>query len=149
VITEVGYAAQRLLGVRSMFARSLAVLVLGAVASFALPASADAAGSCDAMLIDLQDSQSALAALEQAIDKGEADRAALRGRARAIASAIAEAHAAGRDASDLQAEHDAIVSDLSDLEANASIVATQLDALRTEVESAERAYITCVDASLS
>ena len=136
----------------TMLARSLALLVFGAVASFAVPAlagSSSPSGTCDSMLIDLEDAQSTLSTLEDAVQKGQADRAALRLRASAIASAIEKAHAAGRDVSELQAQHEAVLADLAALEETAAIVASQLEALRGEVEASERAYITCVDASLS
>lgn len=112
-------------------------------------ASTTEAARCDTMLVDLAEKQSVLEELQAAIVRGQAERDALAEEAATLAVEIAQATAAGRSAKKLQHERASILEEIAGLGELATVVRAQAEALAADVDQTERAYIGCIDASIS
>ena len=121
-------------------------LILGAVAVPTVAQAESEATACYAQLSDLDEARSTLDDLEAAVAGAKADRAALKIREAELDAEIAAATGTERrglvvERADVRAELDTIAELLPAIE-------SQAKALRVEVDTAERAYIVCVEATL-
>jgi hypothetical protein len=120
-------------------------LFAAAVPSMAM-AEENNAELCNAQLSELGDARSTLDQLEASIAQSKAERAELKVRDAELAAEIPLAEGAQRKA--LLAERAAVELELGAIAELLPVIEAQAEALRVDIESAERAYIGCIEATI-
>jgi chromosome segregation ATPase len=120
-------------------------LVAAAAPSMAVAGESNAE-VCHAQLEGLDDARAALDQLEDAVATAKAERAQLKVRDAELAAEIALADGAQRDA--LVAERTTVQAELAAIADLLPAIEAQAVALRAELDSAERAYIGCIEATI-
>jgi len=140
---------------RAMFRTTFrSALVLGLTASLLGAAPARAAASsvrCDQILVDVDSVSTSVEELEHAVAENHAKQQALRAEILDLADLIAERLAHGAESAEVAALVERRVSAMDRLEhlqALAPVLEARLASLRTELETAERGYVQCVEAGL-
>jgi chromosome segregation ATPase len=101
---------------------------------------------CGAQLSELDAARVTLDELEDAVTRSKADRSELQVRDAELAAEIPQAQGAQRKA--LVAERQAVKAELAAIADLLPAIEAQANALRADVESAERAYIGCIEATI-
>jgi chromosome segregation ATPase len=120
------------------------LLIAGAVPSMAHAESN--AEMCHAQLSELGEAQTTLDDLEAVVAGSKAERSELQVRDRELAAEIPLAQGAQREAR--VAERKAVKADLAAIAELLPAIEGQANALRAEIDAAERAYIGCIEATL-
>jgi hypothetical protein len=127
----------------------LSGITIGLAALTAQPAAAAEAGECSMVLAQAQDARSSLDAITTAMEQGMADRAAWVQRAAEIDSELAGMVGEKNETTErLVRERAEIVVELRVLDTLHPKLSNQADALQTIVDETERAYISCIEASI-
>jgi hypothetical protein len=120
------------------------LLIAGAAPSMAHAESN--AEMCHAQLSGLDEARTTLDDLEAVVVRSKAERSELQVRDAELAAEIPVAEGAKRKA--LVAERNAVKAELATIAELLPAIEGQANALRVEVDAAERAYIGCIEATL-
>jgi chromosome segregation ATPase len=134
------------MAVRKSILGILSGLTLAFVGLVSQPAAAEAAGECSMVLTEAQQARSTLESITAAMEQGMADRAAWVERLAEIDSELKELIVEKK--TDLQRERAQLVEELRTLDKLHPVLSNQAEALRAIVDETERAYISCIEATL-
>jgi septal ring factor EnvC (AmiA/AmiB activator) len=118
--------------------------VVGAVPSVAM--AEQNAEVCHAQLSELDEARVTLEELEASVASMKAERSELNVRDAELAAEIPQASGGKRKA--LVAEREAVQADLTSIAELLPAIEAQAQALRSDVDAAERAYIGCIESTI-
>lgn len=103
---------------------------------------------CSAMLDEVTQARASLEQLEASLVSMDAERAELVAGIERLQQRIDAARGRGESTLGLQGERDAMRGELSLIDELRPAVVAQLEALRESIDTSERGYIACVEATL-